>query len=153
MAQQPMMMQPGQIPQQMQAQQIQTGQMQQQQMVPGQMQPMMMQPGQMPPGQMPPGQIVQPQQQPMSQQTPYVQQMQPQQASTSSTEEAPNQVFNQYQYHMLRTQIQSYKLIIRKEQVPQKMLDILKTKPPQMNPQPQINATQTNGQPMQIRMR
>ncbi len=69
-------------------------------------------------------------------------------------------IFNPHQFNMLRTQIHSYKLIIRNEQVPQKILDVLKSKPPvapgttitaAMNGQPQQQPMQMNAQ--QIRMR
>ncbi len=63
----------------------------------------------------------------------------------NQTEEVPNQIFTPHQFNILRTQIHLYKLIIRNDQLPQKILDVLKTKPnaiviqsaQQQQPQPQ----------------
>ena len=73
-----------------------------------------------------------------------ISQLQQQQAPPN--EEAPNQIFSQHQFNMLRTQIHSYKLIIRNEQVPQKILDVLKTKPGQTIVPQQITPSQPNQQ-------
>ena len=91
------------------------------------------------------------------QQQPYSQQQQQTQAPTAN-EETPNRIFNEHQYYMLRTQIHTYKLIIRNEPVPQKMFDMLKTKP-SVTGQPMNGMPQTQQQqaiqmnPQQIRMR
>jgi hypothetical protein len=141
----------------LQPHQMQQQQQQQQMMMPQQaMQPQMMMPQQQ-------QQQIQPmhpqqQQQPVSA-IPQNPQQQPLTAQQSS-EEVSNHIFNPHQFNMLRTQIHSYKLIIRNEQVPQKILDVLKSKPPvapgttitaAMNGQPQQQPMQMNAQ--QIRMR
>lgn len=55
------------------------------------------------------------------------------------TEESPNQVFTPHQFNILRTQIHSYKMIVKNEPIPQKLLDILKSKP--VNTGPQLQQT------------
>ena len=123
-------------PQQLQQQMAQQPHPQQMIMVQQQQQPQLMQPQfvvqqqQQQQQQTLPSQMVQQQQ--MIQMQQQIQQTVPAAAlplPPPPNEEAPNQIFNQHQYSMLRTQIHSYKLIIRNEQVPQKFIDVLKTKP------------------------
>jgi hypothetical protein len=66
-----------------------------------------------------------------------------------------NQLFNENMYQILRLQINSYKMFLRNEQVPQKLLEHLKTRLPQQQQQqhqvvtavPQYNQQYTNGRP------
>ena len=101
---------------------------------------------------------------PMGQQMGMQMQPQPQQQQNIAAEEAPSSIFNPNQLTMLKTQIHSYKFIMRNETVPPKVLDILKTKPsiglpPQQQPsaqntiQQQQMAPQQQQQQQQIRMR
>ena len=101
---------------------------------------------------------------PMGQQMGMQMQPQPQQQQQNiAVEEAPSSIFNPNQLTMLKTQIHSYKFIMRNETVPPKVLDILKTKPSIGLP-PQQQAPVQNGiqqqqmppqqqQQQQIRMR
>jgi len=102
----------------------------------------------------PPQQMVVQQQQQMIQMQQQIQQTVPAAAlplPPPPNEEAPNHIFSQHQFNMLRTQIHSYKLIIRNEQIPQKFIDVLKSKPNTVIP---TNTNSTNtvpivGSPMQ----
>ncbi len=59
-------------------------------------------------------------------------QQQPQQLQAQNTiDEVPNQIFNGHQYNLLRMQMHVYKMIIRNEQIPAKLMDALKSKPNQ----------------------
>ena len=147
---------------------MQPHQMQQPQMMMSQqpMQPQMMVPQQQPmPPQMHPQQPQQ-QQQPLVPALPQNLQQHPPTVAQQPSEEVSNHMFNPHQFNILRTQIHSYKLIIRNEPVPQKIIDVLKSKPPTppgaavpqqqqpvtaINGQPQVQQQQINAQ--QIRMR
>jgi len=165
--QQPMMpQQQPMIPQQQQMMSQQQPMLQQQQQMMAQQQPMLQQQQSIPQHQQQMPQQMQPQQQPVQSGAQITQQL-PSSTTPQSTEEISNHIFNPHQFNILRTQIHSYKLIIRNEQVPQKIIDVLKSKPstqssvvvPQQQPVPAINgqpqvqhqSIQMNAQ--QIRMR
>lgn len=74
-------------------------------------------------------QMIMVQQPQMQQQIQMQQQQVQQQQPMPNNDEALNQIFTPHQFNILRTQIHSYKLILRNEQVPQKLIDILKSKP------------------------
>ena len=128
------------------------------QAVPGQVQAVQIPPGQMQIGQpsavaqqMPPGVQQQSQNIPQTpQQQSQSQTVQPQQ------DDAPNQIFTTHQFNMLRLQINSYKSILKNEPVPQKLLEVLKAKPPAplnaAQQQQQQQASILTSQPQQIRM-